>query len=68
MWNKEVWYVHKALYGVRQSSRAVGIHRDKVLSNLKRDFRGLDYILEQSPVDSCLRVRRRIGVGAQQQQ
>ncbi len=51
----EIWLVRKALYGLRQSPKCWGIHRDKHLKTLMSvDTEGNKYTLKRTLCDRCV--------------
>jgi hypothetical protein len=51
----EVWLIRKALYGLRQSPKCWGIHRDKYLRTMvSMDTDGNKYTLKRAQCDACV--------------
>ena len=51
----EVWLIRKALYGLRQSPKCWGIHRDKYLRTMvSMDADGNKYTLKRAQCDACV--------------
>ena len=59
----EVWFLHKALYGLRIAPRAWGLYRDRILTTLQILFDDATYLLKQSTIDSCLWLVYKQGCG-----
>ena len=50
----EVWFVDKALYGLRESPKLWGVFRDAELRQARRDVDGVEYCLQQMTSDDQL--------------